>query len=216
MWRVLVTGEGELQGTLEMARSKLRIAQKLPLLIVCASLVLGLSLGFIGYMQGSNAVHNEVYKKLQVVLQSRKSALSDYLSSIREDLSITASNPVVVSALKNYIKGWAAVEGDKTAFLQNSYIDANSFSTGEKEKLDFANDGTLYSAVHKRFHPWFRKTLYTREYYDIFLFDLDGNLVYSVFKELDYATNLATGKWKDSGLDSVSISEILSSLPWKK
>ena len=32
------------------------------------------------------------------------------------------------------------------------------------------------------------------------LFDLEGNLVYSVFKELDYATNLEEGQYKDTDL----------------
>ncbi|MBL4907006.1 MAG: HAMP domain-containing protein, partial [Sneathiella sp.] len=73
----------------------------------------------------------------------------------------------------------------------------------EKEKLDYAEDGTRYSDVHKKYHPWFRKALNTREYYDIFLFDMDGNLIYSVFKELDYATNLNRGQWKDSGLGEI-------------
>ncbi len=41
-----------------------------------------------------------------------------------------------------------------------------------------------------------------RGYYDIFLFDADGNLVYTVFKESDFATNLVTGPWKDSDLGS--------------
>ncbi|CAE7866646.1 unnamed protein product, partial [Symbiodinium microadriaticum] len=40
-------------------------------------------------------------------------------------------------------------------------------------------------------------------YYDIFMFDLNGDLIYSVFKETDYATNFlidGDGPWKDSGL----------------
>ena len=40
-------------------------------------------------------------------------------------------------------------------------------------------------------------------YYDVFLFDTDGNLVYSVFKELDYATNILNGEWRDTGLATV-------------
>ena len=35
---------------------------------------------------------------------------------------------------------------------------------------------------------------------DIFIFDLDGNLVYSVYKELDYATNFISGPYASSGL----------------
>ena len=38
---------------------------------------------------------------------------------------------------------------------------------------------------------------------DIFFFDLNGNCIYSVYKELDFATNFAkegNGEWRDSGL----------------
>ena len=38
------------------------------------------------------------------------------------------------------------------------------------------------------------------DYYDIFLFDTEGNLVYSVFKENDFATNMIDGPWASSGL----------------
>ena len=37
---------------------------------------------------------------------------------------------------------------------------------------------------------------------DIFFFDTKGNCIYSVYKELDFATNFAAngnGEWKDSG-----------------
>jgi methyl-accepting chemotaxis protein len=40
-------------------------------------------------------------------------------------------------------------------------------------------------------------------YYNIFLLDTEGNLVYSVFKENDFATNLLTGPWRISGLTEV-------------
>ena len=42
-----------------------------------------------------------------------------------------------------------------------------------------------------------------RNYYDIFFFDLEGNCIYSVYKELDFATNFnmnGTGPYKASGL----------------
>ncbi len=182
---------------------QLRIARKLPFLIIGASFVLGLGLGLIGYIQSSTTVDDEVDKKLQVALQARKTALADYLNSIQEDLSVTASNLMVVDALADFEKGWADIEGDPERYLQKLYIADNKFPTGEKEKLDFAADGSAYSAAHKKYHAWFRKMLYTNEYYDIFLFDMQGNLVYSVFKELDYATNLQDGKWKNSGLGEV-------------
>ncbi|CAN0464177.1 unnamed protein product, partial [Discosporangium mesarthrocarpum] len=84
--------------------------------------------------------------------------------------------------------------------LQRQYITENPNPTGQKEKLDFAPDGSLYSAVHRKHHPFFRKFLQERGYYDIFLFDTRGDLVYTVFKELDYATNLVSGKYRETDL----------------
>src|SRR3546814_17761096 len=70
---------------------------------------------------------------------------------------------------------------------------------GERHKLDTANDGSAYSTSHARFHPWLREFLEARGYYDVFLISAKGDVVYTVFKESDFATNLETGEWKDSG-----------------
>jgi methyl-accepting chemotaxis protein len=87
--------------------------------------------------------------------------------------------------------------GDATALaLQSAYIGANPHPLGQKENLDAAADGTAYSALHARYHPVVRDYLRRFGYYDIFLVDIDsGRIVYSVFKELDYATSLTTGPY---------------------
>ena len=57
----------------------------------------------------------------------------------------------------------------------------------------------------KKYHKWFHKLQQDEGYYDVFLFDTEGNLIYSVFKELDYATNFNAGggKWAGSDLGVV-------------
>lgn len=191
----------------------LRISQKLPLLIISASLILGLALGYVGYHQGSTAIDQEVERKLEITLHARHAELHDYLTAIQEDLTITAANPTVIEALVNFTAEWNNFGNDATTYLQKAYITDNKFPAGEKEKLDFADDGSEYSRFHKQYHPWFRKALYVRQYYDIFLFDIEGNLVYSVFKELDYATNLQSGQWKESGLGEVFRKSIRNPTP---
>lgn len=70
--------------------------------------------------------------------------------------------------------------------------------------MDVASDRSRYSQIHKQYHPTIRKFLEEFGYYDIFLVDADtGYIVYSVFKEVDYATNLKTGPYKDSGIGRV-------------
>ncbi|MFT7433425.1 MAG: methyl-accepting chemotaxis protein [Alphaproteobacteria bacterium] len=85
--------------------------------------------------------------------------------------------------------------------LQHLYISNNPYDIGAKEKLDDASDGSLYSAVHKRMHSPIHEYLEEFGYYDIFLVEPDsGRIIYSVFKETDYATSLKTGPYAQSNL----------------
>lgn len=85
-------------------------------------------------------------------------------------------------------------------FLQGLYMAANPNPVGSKHHLNASSEGIAYDSVHAKHHPWFRTYLETNELYDIFLFDLDGNLVYSVFKECDFATNFLRGPYRNTGL----------------
>lgn len=80
--------------------------------------------------------------------------------------------------------------------MQYFYISNNKHPLGSKENLDHPEDNSLYSNYHKKYHPVVRNFLRKFGYYDIFLIDIDtGNIVYSVYKELDYATSLLTGPY---------------------
>jgi methyl-accepting chemotaxis protein len=84
--------------------------------------------------------------------------------------------------------------------LQHDFIAANPHPRGSKDLLVDPDTETSYSEAHIKYHTSFQTFLNNFGYYDIFLVDLEGNIVYSVFKELDYATNLYTGPYKDSGI----------------
>jgi hypothetical protein len=86
---------------------------------------------------------------------------------------------------------------DATArVLQELFIARNPNPTGEKHLMDDAGDGSHYSAVHTRYHPIIKNFLEKFGYYDIFLIDAEtGRIVYSVFKEVDFATSLLTGPY---------------------
>ncbi len=85
--------------------------------------------------------------------------------------------------------------------LQYFYISANPNPLGSKDALNHPGDSSAYSQVHERYHPIVRSYLETFGYYDIFLVDPEtGYIVYSVFKELDYATSLKSGPYADTGI----------------
>lgn len=87
-----------------------------------------------------------------------------------------------------------------TSYLQANYIAANANPIGKKQRLVAATDGSAYSDVHRRYHPVFRNIVSRFGYYDMFLINPQGQIVYTVFKETDYGTNLETGPYKDSNL----------------
>lgn len=180
--------------------ARLTIARKLPLVIIVVALVSATAVGITNYLQASSALRHEEEVKMAALTKVRRTALLAYLETIQQDLRTLATNETVQRAVVDFASSWQEMGADAPNRLQQLYITDNPNPTGQKEELDFAPDGSTYSALHGRYHPWFRGFLRDRGYYDIFLFDPQGNLVYSVFKELDYATNLMDGQWKDSDL----------------
>lgn len=94
-------------------------------------------------------------------------------------------------------------QSDSGQILQSWYISDNTHPVGEKLNLDRAEAETDYNTAHAHFHPKVRDYLESFGYYDIFLFDTEGNLVYSVFKETDYATNFLNGPYRDTNFADV-------------
>ncbi|RKZ42079.1 MAG: hypothetical protein DRQ49_03085 [Gammaproteobacteria bacterium] len=90
--------------------------------------------------------------------------------------------------------------GDDTIAFQYHYISTNKNLLGEKNKLDRAADKSKWSAAHAIYHSKFRDYVKGQNLYDLFLVDLKGNVVYTVFKEIDFATSLVNGPYALSGL----------------
>lgn len=149
------------------------------------------------------------FTKLDAVRSIKLRQINAYLDGIRKDLLVMSVNQSVSDAIEDLTKSWGDLKSwdgkdvDKKELLQKYYISGNPNPTGEKHKLNAAADGSTYSKAHGKYHPWFREWLQAREYYDIFLVDRSGDVVYTVFKELDFATNLKTGEWKDTDLGHV-------------
>ncbi|MCA9257554.1 MAG: PAS domain-containing protein, partial [Planctomycetales bacterium] len=85
--------------------------------------------------------------------------------------------------------------------MQHAYIQANRNPLGSKHLLDRAAIESRYHELHANFHPRLRQYLEKFGFYDIFLIDNEsGDIVYSVFKELDFATSLKDGPFAQTNL----------------
>jgi methyl-accepting chemotaxis protein len=97
--------------------------------------------------------------------------------------------------------GTAVSLPDLTMNLQYQYIAANPHPLGAKNNLDRALDGSRYSELHGQIHPFMRTALRQFGLYDIFLVEpRNGTIVYTQFKELDFATSLVSGPYAKTRL----------------
>jgi len=80
------------------------------------------------------------------------------------------------------------------------FLGDNPHPVGSKHNLVVSGAETEYDTVHGEYHEYFRHFLESFGLYDIFIVSTDGDIVYSVFKEVDFATNLLDGPYSQSGL----------------
>ena len=84
---------------------------------------------------------------------------------------------------------------------QYLYIVDNVHPIGEKDKLHFnKNVDVEYSKNHIEIHGAYSTLLKNFSLYDIFVVNASGEVVYSVFKEKDFGTNLVDGVYSNTGL----------------
>ena len=96
------------------------------------------------------------------------------------------------------------IKNKEGALLQRIFIANNPNPVGEKHNLTLIKDSIDYAKTHSEFHPLFKDFLTRFGYYDIFLIDnIRGDIVYSVFKEVDFGTSLKDGPFSKTNLAKV-------------
>ncbi len=152
----------------------------------------------IGFKPAFNNFRKEIQPSDQDISSWKSSLATYYRKDFTEEY--VRRNPHQDSHALSY---FPHLDHDSIA-LQYQYITANPHPLGSKDELSFSQDGTSYSQLHDRYHPHIRDFLKKFGYYDIFLVDPDsGDIVYSVFKELDYSTSLIDGPYADTGIGKV-------------
>lgn len=85
--------------------------------------------------------------------------------------------------------------------LQYDFISNNPHPLGNKHLLDKTTQVSSYTSTHEKYHYVFRNYIERFGFYDLFLVDHNtGDIVYSVFKKLDYTTSLIDGPYANTGI----------------
>ncbi|MFY0618174.1 methyl-accepting chemotaxis protein [Shimia sp.] len=181
----------------------MRLAWKLPLAIAIPAVVLVSITSLTQLRQAARAIEKDHQLAYESYIHDKRDAVERWLNDGKVDVIAMAQNFGVRTALTEFDAAWDAYGDGVAEDLRRLYISENPNPAGQKDELDKAQDGSDWSTVHERHHPGLRAHQRARNYYDVFLFDVDGNLVYSVYKEDDFALEFNSGKYADSGLGEV-------------
>ena len=88
-----------------------------------------------------------------------------------------------------------------TRYLQYHYIAANPAPYEQGQELVAAGDGSVYSALHRKYQPAFDKVAKMFGFSDIHLVDADSlDIVYTYQKTIELGTNLDNGPFAETNL----------------
>ena len=182
--------------------AQLKLSIKLPLLIGAVGILAAGATTVAGYLSSSATIKHQAERRVVDIVSDRAAAMTRWLADIDSTLSITATSPATLQAISDFSAAWSLMGASGTADLQSAFITQNPYPVGEKQKMRTSGNLPFYDEMHIAHHPEYRKLQEASGLYDVFLFDLDGNMIYSVRKEQDFATNLIDGALKDSALGS--------------
>jgi methyl-accepting chemotaxis protein len=167
------------------------------------SVAVGLATGALVEQHRRNEALSVAFDRLRLFHDLRKAALEDYLKSMASDVRAASESPRVVEAMEKLDFAWKTYGPDARKVLPRLYIEENPAPPNDRAQLLEAGDGSFYSQYHRAFHGWARRFLDHFGYYDAFLINPRGDIVYTVAKERDFATNLKTGPYRKSPLADV-------------
>lgn len=184
--------------------NNLDLTKKIVFSLIFAGLVSVVLVGGIAHYFGVQT-NGELYEQeMQSSLSARKQQVERFQGAVIGDLEFLTEMRDTAPMFRVLTQALEAEGGvGEESPVKAAYTTDSPHPLGERAFLDVAQDGSKYSSMHKRLHPTLRQFLYSRGYYDIFLINPEGDVIYSVAKEDDFLSSLTDGPYADSGLGKV-------------
>jgi methyl-accepting chemotaxis protein len=186
-----------------MLHRTLPLRIKLPVLLVGFSLAVALTLQMISYLEFRRTSLEAARIQFSESIRARETAVTGWLSAAQTEALIIAKSPATAEALTRLQRSFQSYDpapGKSVGRLTEAYVTRNPHGQADRDLLDRAEGNQTYHADHAAFHPYFRTVVDRAGFQGLFLFDPDGNMIYSVAKEADFATNFLSGTYAASNL----------------
>ncbi len=151
---------------------------------------------FLDFENGFYTLQDELKLNIPKVIDALKIDFSkNYLKNVNYEVPNSSQKRNINSYLPKNVNALVA---------QYIFITDNPSRLGSKNNMTYNKKyESTYMRAHKKHHNTFNTYLKSFDLYDIFMVDLKGNLIYSDFKEKDYASNLQNGVYSKSGIAKV-------------
>jgi methyl-accepting chemotaxis protein len=144
----------------------------------------------------------EAAAKFQLLGTLRRSALETYFDTAQAEVGFWSLSGRIQGSMHALASGWQQLGAEPGIAARTLFVE-DSTAASELNTLIYASGSSAYKTAHAELHEFAKEFVTGRGYYDFFLIDLDGNVIYSVEKEADFGSNLVTGPYSDSGLGDV-------------
>lgn len=180
----------------------MRISSRLPLIIVLCTLISSIGVGAVVYWRAADALEQKAINNLVSLRESRAASFQNYLQGIEEDLALISRSPIVKNALLDFTAGFDALGTSdvRSEKILKEYFNTDDPAGNSLGKVNSSHNLYEYQYAHQRYHVWLNLLRDLKGYYDVFLVNAAGDVVYSAAKEDDFATNLITGRWNKTEL----------------
>ena len=159
------------------------------------------------YFLAQNSIKNlkeeaivQASEQLALTRDIRIAQLNNEVKTIYSEVRFWAESKPLRQGMESMLIAWKELSANPNKRARQLYVTENPLYPNYTADFLKADDGSAYSDSHQSIHTLIKDLTKRRGYYDVFLIANNGDVIYSVFKEDDYATNLNTGKYKDTAL----------------
>lgn len=181
--------------------SSIPLSRKLPVIIAGIGLAASVVVSVLSFFEFRDTMLTSAKTNFEVLADERGLAIENWFQEVERNLRSYARTPNVVDALQALSSSFGMM--DNTGDLQTAYIANNPNPVGQKALLDRASELIPYNFHHGVLHPFFRNVVSSMDYTDVYLLNMDGDVIYSFAKNNDFATSVVAGPYSDSGLSQV-------------
>lgn len=180
----------------------MKIKLKLPAFVIICTVIPALLVAWLALRSTGPLIERNVGARQNLILWAKMDDLKAVFEKISIDSRFITEDRDALEAFVALKDAWSQ-KAITSSYLQRLFIANNPNPPEKRYLLNDPGDGSAYSVEHAKFNPWFKRFADQAGYQDIYLIDRDGNVIYSIAKNADFATNVLTGLAKNSDLAEV-------------